>query len=289
MAVPDKDSLLEFPQVSHSNLIEMVKLCPTKSCSLDPIPTSVLKTAIDVLAVPIASLYNLSVSTGVFPSKLKIGLITTAIKKPILCPRLFNNFRPITNVAFCSKCIEILASFTLVHHLSSNNLFVPVQSAYWANHSTETALNSSCLQRSSPGCQCWRRCSAGASGLKCSIRQHLELGAWRWNGCGPISLAGIKKFLLMGLPPRSSHYCLVWCKDQCWDQLCSFFTLFTLYTFSLRVLLALIATSFLTTRNSTRYFALFVDYFLAVFLNKKSALLWLTAMRLFNNGRLSTR
>ena len=32
------------------------------------------------------------------------------------------------------------ASFTLVHHLSSNNLFVPVQSAYRANHSTETAL-----------------------------------------------------------------------------------------------------------------------------------------------------
>ena len=67
MAVSDKDSLFEFPQVSHSDVIEMVKLCPTKSCSLDPIPTSLLKTVIDVLAVPIASLYNLSVSTGVFP------------------------------------------------------------------------------------------------------------------------------------------------------------------------------------------------------------------------------
>jgi hypothetical protein len=29
-------------------------------------------------------LYNLSVSTGVFPSKLKIGLISAVIKKPNL-------------------------------------------------------------------------------------------------------------------------------------------------------------------------------------------------------------
>jgi hypothetical protein len=43
-------------------------------------------------------------------------------------------------VAFSSKCLERIASFTLVHHLSSKNLFVPVQSAYRANHSTETAL-----------------------------------------------------------------------------------------------------------------------------------------------------
>ena len=62
MVVSDKDSLLEFPQVSYSDVIEMVKLCPTKSCSLDPIPTSLLKTVIDILAVPIASLYNLSLA-----------------------------------------------------------------------------------------------------------------------------------------------------------------------------------------------------------------------------------
>jgi hypothetical protein len=28
--------------------------------------------------------------------------------------------------------------------------------------------------------------------------QYFEFGAWRWNGCGLISLAGIKRFLLMG-------------------------------------------------------------------------------------------
>jgi hypothetical protein len=74
-----------------------------------------------------------------FPQSSKL-VLTPVIKKPNLCPRLFYNFRHITNVAFSSKCLEHLASFTLLHHISSNNLFVPVQSAYRANHSTETVL-----------------------------------------------------------------------------------------------------------------------------------------------------
>ena len=43
-------------------------------------------------------------------------------------------------MAFSSKCLERLVSLTLLHHLSSNNLFVPVQSAYRVNHSTKKAL-----------------------------------------------------------------------------------------------------------------------------------------------------
>ena len=139
-AVADEDCLFEFPPVSQSDVCDMIKLCPTKSCSLDPIPTCLLKKLIDILALPIATLYNLSVSSGVFPSKLKTGLITPVLEKPNLDPSLKNNFRPITSIAFSSKCLERLASHSLVKHLSVNNLFVPVQPAYRSNHSTETAL-----------------------------------------------------------------------------------------------------------------------------------------------------
>ena len=139
-AVADEDCLFNFPPVSRTDVIDIVKLCPTKSCSLDPIPTALLKCVIDILATPIASLYNLSVLTGVFPSKLKLGLITPLLKKPSLCPNQKANFRPVTNVSFSSKCLERLALRSLVHHLSVNNLFVPVQSAYRGQHSTETAL-----------------------------------------------------------------------------------------------------------------------------------------------------
>jgi hypothetical protein len=135
-AVADEDCLFDFPPVSRTDVIDIVKLCPTKSCSLDPIPTVLLKCVIDILATPIASLYNLSVSTGVFPSKLKLGLITPLLKKPSLCPNQKANFRPVTNVSFSSKCLERLAFQSLIHHLSVNNLFVLPGPAFDGNGST---------------------------------------------------------------------------------------------------------------------------------------------------------
>ena len=132
-AVADEDCLFYFPPVSRTDVIDIVKLCPTKSCSLDPIPTALLKSVIDILATPIALLYNLSVSSGMFPSKLKLGFITPLLKKSSLCPNQKANFRPVTNVSFSSKCLERLAFQSLVRHLSVNNLFVPVQSAYRAS------------------------------------------------------------------------------------------------------------------------------------------------------------
>ena len=67
-AVADEDCLFYFPPLSRTDVIDMFKLYPTKSCSLDPIPTALLKSVIDILTTPIALLYNLSFSSGMFPS-----------------------------------------------------------------------------------------------------------------------------------------------------------------------------------------------------------------------------
>ncbi len=58
--------LLNFSQVSEHYVISMVKKCSTKSCSLDPVPTYVLKIFFDLLAAPLASIINLSLTTGIF-------------------------------------------------------------------------------------------------------------------------------------------------------------------------------------------------------------------------------
>jgi hypothetical protein len=73
-SVADEDCLFYFPPVSRTDVIDIVKLCPTKSFSLDPIPSALLKSVIGILATPIALLYNLSVSTGMFPSKPVVHL-----------------------------------------------------------------------------------------------------------------------------------------------------------------------------------------------------------------------
>jgi len=51
-----------------------------------------------------------------------------------------SNYRPISNLSLLSKITERVAKSRLTHHLSSNNLFNPNQSAYCKHHSTETAL-----------------------------------------------------------------------------------------------------------------------------------------------------
>ena len=104
---------------------------PSKSCSLDPIPTILLEMFIDNLSVPLTSIINQSLSSGDVPSSFKHGLVFPSIKKTTLDPEAFDNFRPITNLSFLSKTVERLVAIQL--------RCTAIQSAYRAHHSTETA------------------------------------------------------------------------------------------------------------------------------------------------------
>ena len=50
------------------------------------------------------------------------------------------NYRPISNLSFISKILENVVSSQLCHHLASNNLIEPMESAYRKHHSTESTL-----------------------------------------------------------------------------------------------------------------------------------------------------
>ncbi len=77
----------------------MVMRSPTKSCSPDPIPTSVMKQCLDLLLPVITSIINLSLSTGEFNSAKKLALITPLIKKLGLL-LVVQSFRPVSNLMF---------------------------------------------------------------------------------------------------------------------------------------------------------------------------------------------
>jgi hypothetical protein len=118
----------------------MVDKCPANSSFADPIPTNILKKIIHVLAKPFASLINLSLSSGVFPDSMKLASITPLLKKASLNPEELSNFRPVSGLSFLSKLLKRVVLRRLTSHMLSLDLIVPVQSAYRANHSTETAL-----------------------------------------------------------------------------------------------------------------------------------------------------
>ena len=78
--------------------------------------------------------------SGIFPSDLKCAILVPLLKKYNLDPMIFNNLRPISNLAFMSKLIESAVCNQYKAHLKRHGLAELYQSAYKENHSVETAL-----------------------------------------------------------------------------------------------------------------------------------------------------
>ena len=129
----------QFNELSEEEIVSLVSSAPNKSCGLDPIPTSLVKSSLPILSPILRKIVNKSLSTGYFPSPWKRAIILPKLKKANLDP-IFSNYRPLSNLSFISKITERAASIQVVNHLASHNLFPRTQSAYRKHHSTETAL-----------------------------------------------------------------------------------------------------------------------------------------------------
>ena len=133
-------SLNTFTPLTIDEVQKLVTNSPTKSCSLDPLPTWLLKKTLPTVLPSIARIVNSSLELYKFPSAMKTALVTPLLKKPTLDASLFKNYRPVSNLSFISKLTEKAVLKQFNNHLENNNLHVPVQSAYRSKHSTETAL-----------------------------------------------------------------------------------------------------------------------------------------------------
>ena len=121
-------------------IIKTIMGSATKSCSLDPIPSALLKNFLNQLVTPITSIINMSLKQGEFLADLKHALVTLQWKKSSLDPEVLKNYRPISNLVSFSSCFFLSTAAQLNEYLLPNNIFSKMQSAYRPNHSTETAL-----------------------------------------------------------------------------------------------------------------------------------------------------
>ena len=74
-------SLTDFEPASETEIKKLLANSPSKSCELDPIPTFLVKECSEVLTPLITNIVNKSLSTGEFPSSLKISQIRHLLKK----------------------------------------------------------------------------------------------------------------------------------------------------------------------------------------------------------------
>ena len=142
LSLPDKSPPIfsSFKLVSVDEIKQLILSSPKSTCLLDPVPSNLLPHCIDSIAPIITRIVNSSLSSDVFSKQLKSVLVKPLLRKSNLDPNNLKNYRPISNLLFLSKLIELVIAARLSSHLSSHNLMSKLQSAYHKFHSCEAAL-----------------------------------------------------------------------------------------------------------------------------------------------------
>ena len=133
-------SLTSWSRMDQEEVRKIIMKSPSKHCSMDPVPTWLLKNSLDPVLPMITAIFNQSLESGEVPKSMKNALITPLLKKPKLDSTDISNYRPVSNLSFLSKVLERVVDAQLSRYLTENGLHEKLQSAYRKNHSTETAL-----------------------------------------------------------------------------------------------------------------------------------------------------
>ena len=125
--------------IEEHTIKAIVRWAPSKSCELDPLPISLLKEHLDVIAPALRYVANNSLKSGIMSTNLKEALLRPLLKKMglVLMPK---NFRPVSNLTYLSKIIERVIWLQISEMAEKSGNTEPLQSAYKRNHSTEMAL-----------------------------------------------------------------------------------------------------------------------------------------------------
>ncbi|MEL7079446.1 MAG: reverse transcriptase family protein [Cyanobacteria bacterium J06582_2] len=137
---PPPPALSHFSPLSPNEVLNLVTSNRPTTCSLDPVPSTLLQSVAPELLPFLAHLINASLASGCFPSAFKTARVTPLLKKPSLDPSDVKNYRPVSLLSFLSKTLERAIFNQLCSYLHQNNLLDPYQSGFKAGHSTETAL-----------------------------------------------------------------------------------------------------------------------------------------------------
>ena len=133
------EGLSKFTLMTDEKILKIIKNSPTKSCSLDPLPTWFLKKT-DTLLPTITQIINKSLASGTFPTSFKSALVRPLLKKTNLDTEVLRNYRPVSNLQYTSKVLEKVVAAQLTSYMRKHDLYEKKQSAYRCYHSTETAL-----------------------------------------------------------------------------------------------------------------------------------------------------
>lgn len=127
-----------FHDVEVNHVVTVIRnLKNTNSMGIDCISTKIIKNVCLQIALPLTYIINLSVELGVFPDKLKIGVVTPIFKK--YDPLVIDNYRGITVPTALSKVVEKVVYDKILLYLNKYNIISKCQNGFCPSKSTESA------------------------------------------------------------------------------------------------------------------------------------------------------
>ena len=127
--------LSSFTPTTTNEITKLVNKSACKSCKLDLFPTHLLKANLSSLTVVIVHCHSEYVDcVSSFPSAFKKALATPLLKKTTLDANDVKNCRPLSNLCFVSKFVEKVVVVCFYIHLSDNDLYAQMPSAYRPSH-----------------------------------------------------------------------------------------------------------------------------------------------------------
>ena len=130
---------LDLGTTNQVHVCDIIKsLQPKNSMDIDGISTKLLKFLAIELSWPLAHIFNLSLTTGIFPDRLKSSRTVPIFKagRNDLC----DNYRPIALLSTLSKILEKMVSVKLVNHLDRNKILYEHQYGFQRQKSTEHSI-----------------------------------------------------------------------------------------------------------------------------------------------------
>ena len=113
----------EFEEYSEDNIRHVIMSSQSKSCALDPLPTTVLKEFLPQILPFMADMWNSSLRQGKLPFSQRHAIVTPHLKKANVDLTDMKNYRPVSNLTFASKLVEDWFVVNLLRSLNESTYY----------------------------------------------------------------------------------------------------------------------------------------------------------------------
>jgi len=127
-----------FTPVTEAGVRWAIMRTTSNAVGTDKIPIRLIKETLPVTLPIITSIFNASLSSGIFPSTWKSAIVRPLQKTP--SPKSPSDYRPISILPALSKCLERLVHQQMYSYIIRYNILSNFQSGFRSQHSTTTAL-----------------------------------------------------------------------------------------------------------------------------------------------------